>query len=110
MPVSKKPEPFVFESWCQKELTRLLGFPVGDDLIEYLASIETKKDVEEYLNDLLGTDRKASRDFQAEFFHRWHPPKRAPSQPSREEEELVTELVRPKKDDMVLFSDKKKKV
>lgn len=109
MPVSKRSEPFAFESWCQKELTRLLGFPVGDELIEYLASIETKKDVKEYLDDLLGTDNKASRDFQDEFFNHWHPPERPPSQPSKEEEELLTELVRPKQEEMVLFSDKKTK-
>ncbi len=106
MPVSRRSEPFAFESWCQKELTRLLGFPVGDDLVEYLLSIETKKDVKEYLDDLLGTDKKAVRDFQDEFFSHWHPPERAPSQPSKEEEELVTELVRPKKEEMVLFADK----
>lgn len=109
MPVLKRSEPFEFESWCQKQLTQLLGFPVGDDLVEYLLSIETQKDVKEYLNDLLGTDEKASRDFQNEFFIRWHPPKRAPFQPSKEEEELLTELVRPKKDDMVLFADKSDK-
>lgn len=109
MPVSKKAEPFSFQSWCQKELTRLLGFPVGDDLFDYLVSIETKKDVKEYLEELLGTDSKASRDFQMEFFKRWHPPERAASLPSREEAELLTELVRPKEDEMVLFADKRKK-
>lgn len=106
MPVSRRSEPFAFESWCQKELTRLLGFPVGDDLVEYLLSIETRKDAKEYLDDLLGTDKRASLDFQKEFFSRWHPPERPPSQPSKEEEELLTELVRPKKDEMVLFADK----
>ena len=109
MPVSRRSEPFAFEAWCQKELTRLLGFPVGDDLVEYLLSIEAEKDVKEYLDDLLGTDKKASRDFQRDFFSRWHPPERPPSQPSREEEELLTELVRPLKEEMVLFADKKKK-
>ena len=111
MPVSKKKkktEPFAFESWCQNELTRLLGFPVGDDLITYLGSIETKKDVQEYLDDLLGTEKKSSRDFQAEFFTRWRPPERSPVQPSPEEEELLTQLVRPKEEQMMLFSNKKK--
>ena len=109
MPVSKKPEPFAFESWCQKELARLLGFPVGDDLITYLTSIESKRDVQEYLDDLLGTDKKSSRDFQREFFARWHPPERPPVRPSKEEEELLTVLVRPKEEEMLLFSDKKSK-
>lgn len=106
MPVSRRSEPFAFESWCHKELTRLLGFPVGDDLVEYLLSIETEKDAKEYLDDMLGTGKRASCDFQKEFFSRWHPPERPPSQPSKEEEELLTELVRPKKDEMVLFADK----
>lgn len=109
MPVSRRSEPFAFESWCQKELTQLLGFPVGDDLVDYLLSIEAKKDVKEYLDDLLGTDKKASRDFQKDFFSHWHPPERPPSQPSKEEEELLTELVRPKKEEMVLFTDKSDK-
>ena len=109
MPISRRSEPFAFEAWCQKELTRLLGFPVGDDLVEYLLSIEAEKDVKEYLDDLLGTDKKASRDFQRDFFSRWHPPERPPSQPSREEEELLIELVRPSKEEMVLFDDEKKK-
>ena len=109
MPISRRSEPFAFEAWCQKELTRLLGFPVGDDLVEYLLSIEAEKDVKEYLDDLLGTDKKTSRDFQRDFFSRWHPPERPPSQPSREEEELLIELVRPSKEEMVLFADEKKK-
>lgn len=109
MPISRRSEPFAFEAWCQKELMRLLGFPVGDDLVEYLLSIEAEKDVKEYLDDLLGTDKKASRDFQRDFFSRWHPPERPPSQPSREEEELLIELVRPSKEEMVLFADEKKK-
>lgn len=109
MPVSKRAEPFAFEAWCQKELTRLLGFPVGDDLIEYLLAIETEKDVKEYLDELLGAEKKASHDFRTAFFGRWHPPERRPAQPSKEEEELLTELVRSKEDELVLFSDKKKK-
>lgn len=109
MPVTKRAEPFAFESWCQKELTELLGFPVGDDLIEYLLSIENERDVKEYLHELLGSDKKASRDFQTAFFSRWHPPERRPAQPSKEEEELLTELVRSKENDLVLFSDKKKR-
>ena len=109
MPVSKRSEPFAFKSWCKKELTRLLGFPVGDELIEYLLAIETEKDVKEYLDELLGTENKVSRDFQTAFFGRWHPPERHPAQPSKEEEELLTELVRSKEDELVLFANKKKK-
>ncbi len=26
-------EPFALEAWCQMELSRLLKFPVGDDLV-----------------------------------------------------------------------------
>ena len=29
-------EPFGFEAWCQKELSRLLKFSVGEDLIRYV--------------------------------------------------------------------------
>ena len=33
MPLSKSSEPYSFEAWCQKELSKLLEFPVGDDLV-----------------------------------------------------------------------------
>ena len=46
----------VFERWCQEELSRLLKFQVGEDLVQYLFTIETAKDVEEYLKELLGSE------------------------------------------------------
>ena len=33
MPLSKSSESISFEAWCQKELSKLLEFPVGDDLV-----------------------------------------------------------------------------
>ena len=43
------------EAWCQRELSRLLKFQVEDELVQYLLSIESRKDAEEYLEGLLGT-------------------------------------------------------
>lgn len=73
--------------------------------LSYLLSMTTNE-VEEYLQGLLGKDSPRSREFQREFLARWHPPERPPSLPSPEEVQLLQELVRPKKEDMVLFEKK----
>lgn len=42
--------------WCRRELSRLLKSPVDSDQIQYLLSIELRRDVQEYLEGLLGTE------------------------------------------------------
>lgn len=45
-----------FEKWCQSQLSKLLKFQVEEDLVEYLLEIETAKDAEEYIRDLLDNE------------------------------------------------------
>ena len=72
----------------------------------YLLSMETAKDIEEYLSELLGKDNSRGREFQREFFLHWHPPERFT--PSHEDEELMQELHRPSQEEMVLFEKKER--
>jgi len=69
--------------------------------------MQSAKDVEEYLIELLGEDTPVSRDFRREFILHWHTPERTPSAPSAEEEQLMEVLVRPQQEEMVLFADRK---
>ena len=62
--------------------------------------MQTAKDIEEYLTELLGS---GGQNFQKEFFSHWHPPQRVPSPLTPQEGELLEELVRPQHEDMVLF-------
>ncbi len=65
--------------------------------------MDTVKDTEEYLTELLGRTTPGAREFQREFLTRWHPPERLPSSPSLEERDLLEQLVRLQQDKMVLF-------
>ena len=60
-------------------------------------SMQTAKDVREYLEDLLGTKSDA---FQKEFLSHWHPPQRVPTLLAPLEAQI---LERPSQEDMVLF-------
>ena len=62
--------------------------------------MQTTKDIEEYLTDLLGS---GGQNFQKEFFSHWQPSQRVPSPLTPQEGEILEELVRPSHDDMVLF-------
>ena len=104
--MKRNEEPFAFELWCQKELSRLLKFQVGEDLVQYLLSMETEKDVREYIQDLLGVSSKEVSDFQREFFRHWRPPERAPSPFTSKEDAIMEELVRTNEEDMFLFAEK----
>ena len=63
----------------------------------YLMSMQTTKDVKEYLEDLLGAKAES---FQREFLTHWHPPQRVPSLLGPLEGKI---LERPSQEDMVLF-------
>jgi hypothetical protein len=97
MPVSIEKDDSKLKAWCQKELSKLLGFPVEEELVSYLMSMQTAKDVKEYLEDLLGTKSDA---FQKEFLSHWHPPQRVPTLLGPLEAQI---LERPSQEDMVLF-------
>lgn len=89
-------EQFNFKQWCQNDFSKLLGFKIEDELLEYLLSIETEKDSREYLHALLTSSNVSDRDkVMAEFFRHWRPPSIAPD---------MEELVRPDEEQMVLFA------
>ena len=69
--------------------------------LRYLLSMQSAKDVEEYLTELLGTRGVA---FRREFLSRWHPSRGAESPVSQPEgQDLMEQLTRPSQEDMVLF-------
>ena len=84
-----------------------LSPPLSLHVTSYLLSMQSEKDIKEYLTEILGGDTPALREFQQEFMLRWHPPERLPSVPSVEEQQLLEPLVRPRQEEMVLFADRK---
>lgn len=40
-------------SWCVGELDRRFGLSVSEDIVQYILSIETEEEIEEYINDLI---------------------------------------------------------
>lgn len=40
-------------SWCVEELDRRFGLSVSEDIVQYILSIETEEEIEEYINDLI---------------------------------------------------------
>ncbi len=111
MSVVRRKNPFNFRSWCQKELSKLIKDDIEDDLMDYLLSIESDKDVKEYLHDMLTpvAETRATRSFIEEFFRHWRPPERIPHSLSSEDKQLEV-LVKPNKDEMVLFATGSKEV
>ena len=124
---SSSGEPFQLEAWCQRELAKLLAFPVEEDLVRfitrtkalhlcnrpppphqphnsYLVSMETERDVEDYLEELLGKETRGVKPFMREFLRRW-----GRGSVVREEggREVLQELVRPNQDELLLFAEKK---
>lgn len=70
----------------------------------YLLSLEAKSDVEDFVRSMLGN--KVSKTFLRELYVRWQPHKESPGQRLLAGPERLTELVRTKKDDLVLFAQK----
>ena len=61
--------------WLCQELTKLLGFEATEDIGNYILSIETAEDVEDYLGDLLGDKTiPKNKKFINEAKRRWRPP------------------------------------
>ena len=68
-----------------------------------MLSMNNDSDLEEYLVSLLGDD--SSRMFLKELIPRWKPSRAL----AAGDDDLMTPLVRPKQDDLVLFAEKKHK-
>ena len=92
-----------FRTWCQKKISELLESPIDEELVDYLMSIESEKDAREYLHQMLRSESTCTQAFIGEFFRHWCPPLPSPNN----KEEGMEVLVRPRSDQMVLFSDSK---
>ncbi|XP_019855839.1 PREDICTED: activating signal cointegrator 1-like isoform X2 [Amphimedon queenslandica] len=55
--------------WLAEGLSSQLQLPVDKGVVEYLVAIDTKAEVEDYLEGLLG--KKSDQDFIREFLLRW---------------------------------------
>ncbi|XP_041034583.1 activating signal cointegrator 1 [Carcharodon carcharias] len=57
--------------WCQEELVRKFNLEVNEELIQYILSIESAEEIEDYIADLIqGTEGK-KRTFIDELLKRW---------------------------------------
>lgn len=72
-------------------------------IFSYLLSMQSAKDVEEYLSELLGTENPGAKTFRRELLSHWKPPRRVPTSLSPQEGQILEELTRPPQEDMVLF-------
>ncbi|XP_072138383.1 activating signal cointegrator 1 [Mobula birostris] len=65
--------------WCQKELVQKFGLEVNEELIQYILSMESAEEIEEYVADLLqGTDGKKQL-FTSELLKRWKQCRESPT-------------------------------
>lgn len=71
-------------------------------LCSYLLSLESKSDVEEFLGNMLGD--KVCQTFVRELYVRWQPVEGNTGLLARAEK--LTELVRAREDDLILFAQK----
>uniref|UniRef100_T2MCF0 Activating signal cointegrator 1 n=1 Tax=Hydra vulgaris TaxID=6087 RepID=T2MCF0_HYDVU len=62
-----------FKTWFRENLSNLLGFPAGDDLINYILLFESERDIQEYFRSLLDFNQPKSKQFFEEFLKRWKP-------------------------------------
>uniref|UniRef100_A0A6J0USP5 Activating signal cointegrator 1 isoform X1 n=1 Tax=Pogona vitticeps TaxID=103695 RepID=A0A6J0USP5_9SAUR len=82
-------------SWCTEQLRGGFGLDVGEELIQYILSIEDQEEFREYVTDLIqGTDGK-KKCFIDEFIARWQKTYQATSDPL---------LLHRKKDDILEVS------
>jgi hypothetical protein len=90
-----------FLSWCKAGLSKALGSPVEDALLDYLVSMKVERDAREYLLDLLSDsnlDTTQVDAFMKEFFRQWCPPPTVETKPPSNQEQLA----RPTRDELVL--------
>ncbi|XP_054858937.1 activating signal cointegrator 1 [Eublepharis macularius] len=58
-------------AWCMEQLRGVFGLDVGEELVQYILSIENEEEIREYVADLVqGTDGK-KRKFVDELVARW---------------------------------------
>ncbi|KAG5328821.1 TRIP4 protein, partial [Acromyrmex heyeri] len=55
------------EKWIQEKLSKLLDFPVSDDLTQFILQIENERDLDEYFSTLLNNENSTHRQFVTEL-------------------------------------------
>ncbi|CAH1797101.1 unnamed protein product [Owenia fusiformis] len=68
--------------WICEELSNLLGFEATEDIAKYILAIETEKDLEEYMQDLLEPSVPRNKRFIKKLLEKWRPPPRKVEGPS----------------------------
>ena len=62
-----------FDIWLKDQLSCLLGIPVGDEIISYILSYESSREIKEHFESLLDMTDYNCRKFVEQFFERWKP-------------------------------------
>ncbi|KAM9311797.1 activating signal cointegrator 1 [Gastrophryne carolinensis] len=57
--------------WCVSELERRFGLSVSEDIVQYVLSIETEEEIEEYINDLVQGSEERKQLFIKDLKQRW---------------------------------------
>ncbi|XP_072258314.1 activating signal cointegrator 1 [Pyxicephalus adspersus] len=58
-------------SWCVNELESRFGLSVSEDIVQYILSIETEEEIEDYINDLIQGSEDRKQIFIRELKLRW---------------------------------------
>ncbi|XP_040198870.1 activating signal cointegrator 1 [Rana temporaria] len=58
-------------SWCVSELESRFGLSVSEDIVQYILSIDTEEEIDEYVNDLVQGAEERKQIFIRELKHRW---------------------------------------
>ncbi|XP_075713946.1 activating signal cointegrator 1 [Rhinoderma darwinii] len=69
-------------SWCVRELDRRFGLSVSEDVVQYILSIDTEEEVEEYINDLIQGYNEQKQVFINDLKIRWQRTRNPHSSPS----------------------------
>jgi len=73
-------EDVIFQSWFQSKLSDLLGFPAGEEMMNYILAFESAREIREHLFSLLDPSDPSTKSFLDEFFARWRPPQQVSAQ------------------------------
>ncbi|XP_069812545.1 activating signal cointegrator 1 isoform X2 [Dendropsophus ebraccatus] len=57
--------------WCVGELERRFGLSVSEDIVQYILSIDTEEEIEEYIHDLIQGSDGQKQDFINDLKIRW---------------------------------------
>jgi hypothetical protein len=93
------------KEWCREELSNQLGYAVDNDIIEYIVSMTSKHDVEDYLQSSF--QNKTNPEFLREFLLRWE--SMVDLRHSQGDSEVMVAHRKPAQEELTLFENKKYK-